>query len=166
MRSLVKQLAVGVHKGEIHDEVVKFYDKKCKDGFSSAKMRFEEADDLLLELIQAFPRVYILIDALDECYEEDRLTLIESFNRLISALPHVKLKVFISSRRNDSIARQLRKGANIGVEATNNGSDIARFVIDRIEMDNLRRIRQSMPPISEDLKHEIASVFGYKSHGM
>ncbi|KAJ4291737.1 hypothetical protein N0V90_009632 [Kalmusia sp. IMI 367209] len=166
LRSLVKQLAVSVTKDEVHESIARLFDDKKSSGFASAKMTYEEAESLLLELIQAFPRVHIVLDALDECFEQDRSRLIDVFNRMIDALPQAQLKIFISSRRNDDIMRQLLKEANIGVEATDNEDDISRFVIDRIERDSRRRDRQSMQPIPDDLKYEIASVFGQKSGGM
>jgi hypothetical protein len=162
----VKQLAVKATRDEVHASVAQLYDEKKSSGFASSKMSFTEAETLLLELVQAFPRVHILLDALDECHEDDCARLIEVFNRLVDTVPNVLLKIFISSRRNDDITRQLLKKANIGIEATDNHDDIFRFVVDRIDKDSRRRKRQGMQPISGDLKLDIARVFGRKSGGM
>lgn len=166
IRSLVKQLAVGLGKRKVHESIARLYESKKDSGFASAHVTFEEAETVFPELIKAFPRVSIVIDALDECFQEDRSRLIDFLNSMVETVPESHLKIFISSRRNDDIARQLRKEANVGVEAKDNGEDIVKFVKDKIENDSRRRERQGMQPITQELKNEIASIFKTKSHGM
>jgi hypothetical protein len=97
---------------------------------------------------------------LDETHKKPRTELIDIFGYLINESP--QLKVFISSRRDDDIKNQLAKGANIGIEATDNGNDIGKFVMDQI--DQAQKHRRN--PISPDLRQDIIQVLLDKSQGM
>jgi hypothetical protein len=97
---------------------------------------------------------------LDETYKQPRAELIDTFGYLINESP--RLKIFISSRRDDDIKSQLAKGANVGIEATDNENDIGKFVMDRI--DQAQKHRRN--PISPDLRQDIIQVLLDKSQGM
>jgi hypothetical protein len=74
----------------------------------------------------------------------------------------MNVKIFISSRRDGDIKRQLERKENISIEATDNQDDIAKFVAEKIaENENDRYY-----PISEGLKSEIVDTLLYKSGGM
>ncbi|KAF1994380.1 hypothetical protein P154DRAFT_32248 [Amniculicola lignicola CBS 123094] len=166
LRSYVKQLAVSAAKDEIHQSVLAIYNNKKHSGFASSKLTFEESERLLHELIEAFPKVTLVLDALDECREKDRAKLIKVFGRLVQSSTAGRLKVFISSRRNDDIKRQLREEANLGIEATDNEDDIRKFVLEKLEDESRRRANEWLPQISTDIKQEIANTLFEKSHGM
>jgi hypothetical protein len=165
-RSYVKQLAVHHSRDRVHQSVLTLYKKKESSGFASQELTLDEAETLLHELITAIQQVTFVLDALDECHEKERSLVIDIFNRLVSSFPKVQLKIFISSRRNVDIQRQLQKEANIGIEATENQDDIFKYVMDRIGKDHERRERQHMQSISDELRTEIAQVLLEKSGGM
>ncbi|KAF2117126.1 hypothetical protein BDV96DRAFT_571602 [Lophiotrema nucula] len=165
--SFVKQLAVCPTKdNKLHEDLLKLYDKKKHSGFASAKLSFDESKDILVKILRAFSSVVLVLDALDECHEDDRSILFGVFTELIYSLSHIRLKIFISSRRNDDIKRQLLEEANLGVEATDNEDDIRQFVMERIEEDHQRRKNKRLRQISDELKLQIIDVLYEKSNGM
>jgi hypothetical protein len=111
-------------------------------------------------LVQAYSRTILVLDALDETHKQPRAELIDTFGDLINESP--QLKIFISSRRDDDIKSQLAKGANVGIEATDNENDIGKFVMDQI--DQAQKHRRN--PISPDLRQDIIQVLLDKSQGM
>jgi predicted NACHT family NTPase len=160
LRCFVKQLAISRDKQAIRDIVVEVYKGKQDTGFASAQLTYKEAEALLPKLMRPYSRTMLVLDALDECQEQSRLRLIATFNRLIQDLP--SLKIFVSSRRDGDIKHQLEKNANLGIEATDNKDDIAKFVHDTIEAD--RRLRRL--PISDGLRDQIVQTLLHKSRGM
>lgn len=102
----------------------------------------------------------MVLDALDECYEESRGDLIDVFNWLVTQSDNVK--IFVASRRDDDIKWQLERKSNIGIGATHNQGDIERFVNERIE--NAQKTRRK--PISRELKQDIITTLYEKSGGM
>lgn len=160
LRCFVKQLAISQDKQAIRDVVLQMYKEKQGTGFASTHLTYKEAEGLLPKLMRPYSQTTLVIDALDECHEESRLKLIATFDRLIEDLP--QLKIFISSRRDGDIKHQLHKKANLGIEATDNQNDIAKFVHDTIETNQ----QQRRLPISDDLRKQIVETLLHKSRGM
>ena len=59
----------------------------------------DESAQVLLELMEEYPAVTIVLDALDEVNEEDRQELMEILSQLLRDSPNL-LKIFIASRSN------------------------------------------------------------------
>ena len=160
LRSFVKQLSISRDEQAIQDALVEIYKKKKRTGFSSAQLTYEEAESLLSNLMQAYSRTTLVLDALDECRESSRFALIDTFGRLITVSS--QLKILISSRRDQDIKLQLEKKANIGIEATDNQDDISKFVLVRINEDQQRR----RIALSDILRKQIVETLLDKSRGM
>jgi len=112
--------------------------------------------------MKAFSRTTLVLDALDECDEENRPHIILALEHIISDSRNVK--VIISSRRNDDIKFRLEKKAkaNIGISATDNEGDIVKFVTDAIERNQTERRHR----LSCELQVEIKKTLLEKSNGM
>jgi Cdc6-like AAA superfamily ATPase len=162
MRSFVKQLSISPDNDAIQTALVRIYRQKEDKGFASNELTFEESRDMLLELVQTYSRTVMVLDALDETLVDRglRIKLINAFNDLIQGSQ--KLKIFISSRRDDDIRFQLEKKSNIGIEATDNQDDISKYVMEKI--NQARALRHT--PISEDLQGQIVQTLLQKSQGM
>ncbi|OCK73447.1 hypothetical protein K432DRAFT_340288, partial [Lepidopterella palustris CBS 459.81] len=162
LRSFVKQLSFSPKEDAIHHCLVQIYHQKERGGFPSNKITCAESERLLLQLIEAYQHTTttLIVDALDECDANLRGELIEAFHRLIAKSK--KLKIFISSRRDDDIKNQLEEKTNVGIEATDNHADISKFVVEAIrENEKERRI-----PIPVDLQQEIIHTLSNKSQGV
>jgi hypothetical protein len=160
LRSFVKQLCISPDGDAIQQSLVKIYKKKQGTGFASAKLTFDESKALILELVQTYSRTILILDALDETDRQLRAELIDTFSYLTNESP--QLKIFISSRRDDDIKRQLEKEANVGIEATDNENDISKFVADQIDQRQKRRRN----PILQGLREDIIQTLLDKSQGM
>jgi ankyrin repeat domain-containing protein 50 len=169
LQSFVKQLASAYKEGtdqsdKLHAGLLKLYEEKEHSGFSSAAVSITEAISLLHDLIGSCSRTILVLDALDECNEVDRSTLIDAFNELRQTSSCVK--IFISSRRSDDIVRQLSQETYVAIEASDNQDDIGLFVKDALKMDRERRCKLHLRPFSESLSTEITKVIFEKSQGM
>lgn len=160
LQSYVQQLSVSPQQGAVHQSLIDLYKKNQRKGGSSATLSLEESEDLLLTLMKAHSKTVLILDGLDESHQEDRAEFIEILHRLISQSPN--LKIFVSSRCDDNIKRQLELKPNIGIEATNNRDDIRRFISESLKIVDARRRN----PISEALKKEIIKTLLEKSEGM
>jgi ankyrin repeat domain-containing protein 50 len=161
LNSLVKQLSFSRDGSSILRYVVDAYEKKEKAGFASEKLRYEEAEMMLPPLIQSYAQTTIILDGVDECQRDARNVLMSTFDKLVGESSS-KLRVLLSSRRDDDIQWQLRNRSNIAVEATDNCDDIATFVRQRLdEDDKIRRI-----PLSNNVRDQIIEVILKKSAGM
>jgi hypothetical protein len=141
------------------------YKEKRRLGFASKKPSLKESRILLLKLVQEYSSTTLILDALDESNENCRGDLLEVFNYLIKNSD--QLKIFVSSRSDTDISRQLRKEANVGVGATDNQNDIAKFVLERIEKTQRRRAADGVSLLSENLSapKNVQTVLD-KSQGM
>ncbi|KUM61479.1 hypothetical protein ACN42_g5642 [Penicillium freii] len=112
----------------------------------------------LLESVNRYSQTTIIIDALDECYEQSRWKLIDVIRHLVF-YSNRPLKVFISSRPHEDIKTQFSK-RNIEIHAINNQSDIEKFV--NAEIDKPRQ----WGPISPSLRSDIVRILSEGSQGM
>ncbi|KAJ9218119.1 hypothetical protein DTO166G4_510 [Paecilomyces variotii] len=160
LRSFIKQLSISNDKKAIHQAFINSYDKRWQTGFSSRDPSLDECEKLITDLASTYPKVTFVLDALDETETRSRKRLFDFFNYLIEHV--INAKIFISSRRDGDIKRQLERKANISIEATDNHDDIAKFVAERISENEKDR----QYPISESLKSEIIDTLLHKSRGM
>ncbi|OAP59095.1 hypothetical protein AYL99_06393 [Fonsecaea erecta] len=92
---------------------------------------FEQSYTALAKIINK--RIYLVIDALDECADGETQEFIQTIKKLAST-PGLKVNVYCSSRDEPDIAAVLENCPRISVEENNSG-DIARHV--QAEMDKL-----------------------------
>ena len=160
LRSFVRQLSLSSDLQAIHDALLATYKRMEETGFASGDLTYEYAEEILFAILKGGQRTILLLDALDESYEQSRRKLITTFGKLIKEVP--KIKIMISSRRDWDIEHELQKEANLGIGATENGDDIRMFVAAEIEADRLSR----QTPISNDLIAKIIQTLNEKSQGM
>ena len=84
---------------------------------------FGECKELLLEFANLYPKIILILDALDECDKLKRCMLVEIFNYLVDYASR-PVKIFISSRPDGDIKERFKSRSNIEIQAT----DISRFV--------------------------------------
>ncbi|KAJ9292711.1 hypothetical protein DTO271G3_8525 [Paecilomyces variotii] len=160
LRSFIKQLSISNDKKAIHQAFAKSYNERWQTGFSSRDLSLDECEKLITDLASTYPKVTFVLDALDETETRSRKRLLDFFSYLIEHV--INVKIFISSRRDGDIKRQLGRKANISIEATDNHDDIAKFVAERISENEKDR----QYPISESLKSKIIDTLLDKSRGM
>ncbi|KAK2732411.1 hypothetical protein FQN57_002913 [Myotisia sp. PD_48] len=180
LRSFVKQLSLSENES-LHQALIDIYNTKKRKGFASAKLSVDECKQILRGLLLSYEETVLILDGLDECYDDSRAYLLEYFESLVetstSGLIHTtkgcqvvsdaskvatrRLKILIASRNNGDIQDYLQKWPNFSLEEANSKDDIAAFVKEKISQCSNRRY-----PISLALQAEISDVLLEKSNGM
>lgn len=160
LRSLVRQLfARASCPGKIHSSMKALYND-CESKGQSLSRELCEAQ--LVDSMNLFSRVTIVLDALDECNEDDRMEFITTLTTLMgnSSRP---LLLFISSRPDEQIRQAFCGQAILEVSMEDNNDDIANFILGEINSpDKTKRWGR----IDETLRDRVVSELIKKSQGM
>lgn len=155
--ALVKQLCR--KKQDLPKEVKELYRQYSRqDQFpSQAKLQAQ-----LVDISESFEKVFIVIDALDECPDQDMVI------PLIAALVHdcsSKIKICVTSRREQYILHSFAKlkCPTIEIEAKKVDEDIAVFVDAEISR---RSADYAFDAMDQQLKDDIKAVLVAQSNGM
>ena len=107
----------------------------------------DEISQALSTTIGSHKEVFCIIDALDECNDDLRLSLVKKMEHL-----GPKLHVLITSR--DMIPEELYQYQRLEIKA--NRADIELFVEHQIRTNkNLREVINKSPSLSYDIKREV-----------
>ncbi len=117
----------------------------------------DEWSKLLQSEISHFSRVYILIDALDECVEGVR----KNFLNEIRNLEPRGVKLFVTSRHSANIEHEFEKATCLDIKARDD--DIRRYLECRIEKED-RLISHVKADLS--LREEVMNTLVTKAKGM
>ncbi len=160
--SLVRQLSISVNDRTLPHALVQLYNRKKQQQRQLAEECLHEADAayLLRQLANVFPQTTLVLDALDECDAETRLSLVNLLDELVRSTGR-PVKVFISSRLDEDIRQRYMGGPNVAIRAVDNQDDIARFV--EAKMAERQDWSQKM---SEGLRKEIVRTITDESEGM
>ena len=161
MSSFVRQLSGVESSNTIQRPIVQRYEIEQKNGFASGVLKIEESFNLLLQLIEIYPQITLVVDALDECNKETRASFMESLDILVSGKSSNLVKIFISSRPDLDIKHRFSDGPNMEIRATDNEKDIAMFVDDKIKDK-----KEWYCKISSELRELISETLVSKSDGM
>lgn len=111
---------------------------------------WESLWDIFLEMLEKVPAVltvYLIFDAMDECDDESRQTLLSCIRILagdgllracsVSAIP--PLKILITSRPDEHIFDNLSRFANLEMKGSDTGADMGKFIHNWITSFSSRR---------------------------
>lgn len=129
LASLVQQLASTSPDSPILPPVVAQYQDALDGmaGFDDFAWTSDESSSIMLELLQEYPAVTLVFDALDEVNADDRQELMDILSELLRESPNL-LKIFVSSRENYDIALHFEGSPNIYIDAQDNRGDIESFM--------------------------------------
>lgn len=161
MSSFVRQLSTSQNDDAIPLSTVHMYHQKRQNGFASGQLKLEESQTVLSDLLQIYPQITLVVDALDECDKSTRSAFIKTLDTLVDESPK-PVKVFISSRRDRDIKHRFEGGPNIEIRATDNRDDIATFVSHEVTANE----NFWQGDISSELKELICNTLVDKSGGM
>ena len=91
--AMLKQLAI--RGGEMSEHIREAFEKAKKE-FGGRGLQLAEMLNILKKTIASLPRLFICIDAVDECTPKHRKELIESLREIIRELPGAR--VFLTGR--------------------------------------------------------------------
>ena len=157
LRSLTHQLCA--HTAQIPDSIIALH-AACHGRSASAA----ELTGALKVLLDETPKAYIVIDALDECKEEEgdreRTILFQTLSNLISSTKNLNL--FFTSRPEPDIRDAMTELESIKMELKGDGvhDDISSYIISYLSND----LRMKKWP--EDAKKAVISDLSSKANGM
>lgn len=152
--AIIKQLAR--KKEVLPNSLIDFHRQYSRQDESPSQAKLQAQ---LVEISQSFDQVYIVIDALDECSDQDLIL------PLLTALQDAsKVKICVTSRREKNIRKSFAKLAcpTLEIEAKKVDQDIAVFVDAEID----RRSEEYEGTIDLALKAKIRTALVTKSNGM
>ena len=118
--------------------------------------RLTEIRSCFQHVADDFPRIYIVIDALDECSEETREELITTLNGLP---PNVSM--LVTSRPINTIGSELQGPTRLNIRA--DWGDIFKYAQDRIRLSSsLRKLVNA----DQELGLLITNTIAREAHGM
>lgn len=149
--SVVQQLTQ--QQLDLTEEIFAAYDHHDTEGTTPSLLEYLE---LLRSQIRMFPKVLIVIDALDECLGGDRAVLLDELQSL-SPAPYL----LVTSRHIPTIERGFREAASLEIVAK--GEDVRMFLEVWLDQQVLWvRLVKADPPLRE---HIVSTILA-KSHGM
>jgi len=154
---LAKRLAA--RKEHLPQQSVNLYEKLTE---KSEKIRsnLEELKVLLLSLGGSYKKLFVLVDALDECYIRREREAFLSALQALRVLQKTSVRTFVTSRPfAQDIQRAFKNSPQVEIKATE--SDVRKFVRNEIENDP-----DLIDLIMPELKENIISTIAFRACGM
>lgn len=151
-RSLLKQLSARC--GRLDERIISTFE-------NDASLTEELCEGFLAAAFGRFRKVFVVVDALDECSEKERKSTIKMFNRHIR-LAGCSVKVFLTSRPERDLEQLLNGNFNYFVDADDTSKDITPFVSATVD----QCISDGLLVVSPDLKKYLIGTLNAKANGM
>ncbi|CAI6331083.1 unnamed protein product [Periconia digitata] len=132
LASLARQLSCIEPGKPLLKPTVDLFSKSEDEQFASGSLQMEESFDLVLQLIEQYPVVTIVIDAMDECNPDKRHELLKALEQILQRSSTL-VKIFVSSRNDQDLVLRLQHYPNLEIDSRRNSDDIARFVEANVE---------------------------------
>jgi len=146
MGALLKQL---VNRGGIPDHLREAF-QKAKKEFGGRAPRLTDLMGMLKILIASLPRVFICIDALDECLPKYVPEILESLRDIVQESP--RTRIFLTGRPHVREDVQRYFSAAVVIPISPNRGDIRNYVEMRLDRDS------EPEAMSNDLRVDIVRV--------
>ena len=154
MGAILKQLVVrdGVLEG------VQSVFKKAKKKVGGQGPRLPDMVQMLNRAIATLPRVFICIDALDECLPQHLLELLKSLKDILEESP--RMRIFFTGRPQvkGEITRHFTTGITVPISPKT--EDIKRYLENKLEMDT------EYDAMSDGLRADILRIIPQRISGM
>jgi Cdc6-like AAA superfamily ATPase len=83
--SFIKQLSISTKLDALPKPLLSLYEEKERTGLASNIISIEESESLLKDLSQMYPQTTLILDAMDECDQACRSTLLKVFSSLVES---------------------------------------------------------------------------------
>ena len=128
--SLLRQLVIGLEK--IPEVVVQDY-RKQKKSIGGRGLQVSEFLEMF-RTIAATKRMFICVDALDECVPEHRMVVLESLRQILEGSPNTRLFITGRPQVRSEVERRLGGVASfISIQPTEEG--VVRYLRDKLGKD-------------------------------
>ena len=127
--AILKQLVV---RGTVLDNVQMAF-QKAKNEVGGRGLRLPDMARMLKQAIATLPRVFICIDALDECPPKHQLELLGSLKDILEELPRTRIFVTGRPQVETEISRYFATSVTVPISPKRN--DIERYLEKKLDMD-------------------------------
>jgi hypothetical protein len=119
-------------------------------------------------LIEDLRQVYVVIDALDECPEQERGDILAFITGIVTAPVRCHVKVFVTSRNEMDIAKAFgdRHIPTIQIQTENVNADIETFVRIQVEKLQAGEHGKTLYVTNDVLEEKIVRTLAKKAEGM
>ena len=138
------------------DRILNEFDTQQAKYGSSRQLEIEELASILDDLLSAQPSNTIVVDGIDESQEQEDICVLLNSLAEADGLVHV----FVSSRPEVAIRRQLTQFAEIQMSEAALEGDIGRYVKSRM------KVEPRLARLSSQLKQHVQNTIQERSHGM
>ncbi|KAJ4264299.1 hypothetical protein NW762_005495 [Fusarium torreyae] len=153
IQSLLRQVAAMSPTRTITEPVKAMHERILEESFGDREWTQAECVENLVQIMENYPSLTIVIDALDECDPDERMALLLSLKEVREKSANL-VKLLITSRDDIDILSSLADASDIRISATHNAEDIDRFVQARVDaMMDSRQILHGPGP--QGLRKEI-----------
>ena len=128
--TLLKQLVVGLR--EVPGEITQAYEDQ-KNSIGGRRLRLPDIVKML-QTSSSKKRMFICIDALDECVPEHRAKILDSLNKILQESPDTRIFVTGRAHIQPDITRRL-SGRVTSLPIITKRDDIVRYLHSRLEED-------------------------------
>ena len=156
LASLLKQLALA--KAKLPGPVFDLHQRMTRQ---QRQPKQEDLEEALLLTCSEFDRVFVVIDALDECDKSQRNAVLRALSTMSQCTP---VSIFVTSRPHaEDISKAFKNSHKIVIEAK--PSDIEKYVYNKIE-DSGGVGPLDIGPLDNEFKNLIIKKISQGSHQM
>lgn len=124
-----------------------------------------DAERLLIDAILQAGEVFLVIDALDECEEQEREVFI-SFLRRLLALDSCQVKIFLTSRPEDDLHRSFKDLLTYKIDVDDTVQDIGPFVTQRVDELIESKALLYGRPVTQDFRQHLIMTLTREADGV
>ena len=152
--AILKQLVV---RGEVLEHVRKAF-QKAKNEVGGRGLRLPDMVQMMKQAVAALPKVFICIDALDECLPKDLLELLVSLKDVLQESRRTRMFFTGRPQVGAEIARYFASSVIVPISPKTH--DIERYLRKKLEMDTDR------DAMSDTLRSDILRIIPQRISGM
>lgn len=141
----------------MHKNIFDLYRKAKKE---QRQLSMPECKAALSELLKSYPRTTLVLDALDECEVDARKEIVLVLRSLATDAER-PVKIYIASRKEPDIERNLGSGNLIEIGTSDNKGDIEKYI-----EQEMTRFNQEWESVSQGTREEVKRTITDQSDGM
>ena len=148
--AVLKQLA---SRGGIPEYMREAF-REAKKDFGGRRLRVPDMVEILKKSIASLPRVFICIDALDECTAKHRRELLESLREIVRMSPNIRLFLTGRPHIDDEIRKYFSRALRIPLSPVH--ADIKCYLEMRLDGDT------NLNAMDDELRADIMTIIPEK----
>ena len=135
------------------------------EGLTSSSIATQEK---LASLLEEYTQAFLVFDALDECQEEERESLLRFITEIITLQLPCIVKIFATSRKEMDIAKafEVERVPTVSIRAESVATDIQTFARGQVEKLRAGKHGKTLYVKSDELAEDIIKTLTTKADGM